>query len=278
MWGDPGQRGNAQNYCGNNPVNRVDPLGLDEDSPSDREYPKGEASKHGRYRDRQDGGLKSEERGRKWGRTTPISSKTKEGKEILKQLKDLEKSAAKAGQNLPERFKRAIDDIRKRIEEGSGLYLSDSMTRDEGGIHDGKLDEIFLNPEFGDKKGINPQMVLMTWVRSLLWIVIHEGVHAVQHDERRENGAHQGSTLRDLEADARAEILNAFNLLYGWMTQRGLKVRRYWCQISPDEWKIAEDWSKDGGDLDELRSRIKKWLGAEFGERYPDDRPQKGFR
>lgn len=28
MWGDPGQRGNAQNYCGNNPVNRVDPLGL----------------------------------------------------------------------------------------------------------------------------------------------------------------------------------------------------------------------------------------------------------
>lgn len=29
MWGDPGQRGNAQNYCGNNPVNRVDALGLD---------------------------------------------------------------------------------------------------------------------------------------------------------------------------------------------------------------------------------------------------------
>ena len=29
MWGDPGQRGNAQNYCGNNPVNRVDPLGLE---------------------------------------------------------------------------------------------------------------------------------------------------------------------------------------------------------------------------------------------------------
>lgn len=27
MWGDTGQRGNAQNYCGNNPVNRVDPLG-----------------------------------------------------------------------------------------------------------------------------------------------------------------------------------------------------------------------------------------------------------
>ena len=27
MWGDPGQRGNAQNYCGNNPVNGVDPLG-----------------------------------------------------------------------------------------------------------------------------------------------------------------------------------------------------------------------------------------------------------
>ena len=27
MWGDPGQRGNAQNYCGNNPVNRVDPMG-----------------------------------------------------------------------------------------------------------------------------------------------------------------------------------------------------------------------------------------------------------
>ena len=28
MWGDAGQRGNAQNYCGNNPVNCVDPLGL----------------------------------------------------------------------------------------------------------------------------------------------------------------------------------------------------------------------------------------------------------
>ncbi len=26
-WGDPSQRGNAQNYCGNNPVNYVDPLG-----------------------------------------------------------------------------------------------------------------------------------------------------------------------------------------------------------------------------------------------------------
>ncbi|MBL4847240.1 MAG: RHS repeat-associated core domain-containing protein [Planctomycetes bacterium] len=30
MWGDAGQRGNAQNYCGNNPINRVDPFG---DSP-----------------------------------------------------------------------------------------------------------------------------------------------------------------------------------------------------------------------------------------------------
>jgi len=30
MWGDSGQRGNAQNYCANNPVNRVDPLGLDD--------------------------------------------------------------------------------------------------------------------------------------------------------------------------------------------------------------------------------------------------------
>jgi len=30
MWGDPGQRGNAQNYCGNNPINRLDPYGLDE--------------------------------------------------------------------------------------------------------------------------------------------------------------------------------------------------------------------------------------------------------
>ncbi|MGE0711197.1 MAG: Ig-like domain-containing protein [Planctomycetota bacterium] len=27
-WGDPGQRGNGQSYCGCNPVNRVDPLGL----------------------------------------------------------------------------------------------------------------------------------------------------------------------------------------------------------------------------------------------------------
>ena len=27
MWGDPGQRGNAQSYAGQNPVNRVDPLG-----------------------------------------------------------------------------------------------------------------------------------------------------------------------------------------------------------------------------------------------------------
>ena len=31
MWGDAGQRGNAQNYCGNNPINLVDPLGLDGD-------------------------------------------------------------------------------------------------------------------------------------------------------------------------------------------------------------------------------------------------------
>ena len=31
MWGDAGQRGNAQNYCGNNPVNRIDPLGLDDE-------------------------------------------------------------------------------------------------------------------------------------------------------------------------------------------------------------------------------------------------------
>jgi len=30
MWGDPNQRGSAQNYCGNNPVNRVDPLGLND--------------------------------------------------------------------------------------------------------------------------------------------------------------------------------------------------------------------------------------------------------
>lgn len=28
MWGDAGNRGTAQNYCGNNPVNRLDPLGL----------------------------------------------------------------------------------------------------------------------------------------------------------------------------------------------------------------------------------------------------------
>ena len=34
MWGDPAQRGNAQNYCGNNPINRVDPLGLDDSQPS----------------------------------------------------------------------------------------------------------------------------------------------------------------------------------------------------------------------------------------------------
>ena len=27
MWGDAGQRGNPQNYCGNNPVNRIDPYG-----------------------------------------------------------------------------------------------------------------------------------------------------------------------------------------------------------------------------------------------------------
>jgi RHS repeat-associated protein len=29
LWGDPGQNGNGQSYCGNNPVNRVDPLGLE---------------------------------------------------------------------------------------------------------------------------------------------------------------------------------------------------------------------------------------------------------
>jgi len=28
LWGDPGQRGNGQSYCGGNPVNRVDPMGL----------------------------------------------------------------------------------------------------------------------------------------------------------------------------------------------------------------------------------------------------------
>ena len=28
LWGDPGQRGNGQSYCGNNPVNRRDPFGL----------------------------------------------------------------------------------------------------------------------------------------------------------------------------------------------------------------------------------------------------------
>ena len=31
MWGDAGQRGNGQNYCGNNPINRIDPLGLTND-------------------------------------------------------------------------------------------------------------------------------------------------------------------------------------------------------------------------------------------------------
>ena len=41
MWGDPGQRGNAQNYCGNNPVNRVDPLGLL--SPTDQYWEEEEA-------------------------------------------------------------------------------------------------------------------------------------------------------------------------------------------------------------------------------------------
>jgi len=30
MWGDPRQRGNAQSYAGCNPINRVDPLGLDD--------------------------------------------------------------------------------------------------------------------------------------------------------------------------------------------------------------------------------------------------------
>lgn len=29
LWGDPGQDGNGQNYCGNNPLNRRDPYGLD---------------------------------------------------------------------------------------------------------------------------------------------------------------------------------------------------------------------------------------------------------
>jgi len=28
MWGDSGQHGNAQNYCGNDPTNSADPLGL----------------------------------------------------------------------------------------------------------------------------------------------------------------------------------------------------------------------------------------------------------
>ncbi|MCA8923829.1 MAG: RHS repeat-associated core domain-containing protein [Planctomycetes bacterium] len=28
LWGDPGQRGNGQSYCSNNPVNLVDPMGL----------------------------------------------------------------------------------------------------------------------------------------------------------------------------------------------------------------------------------------------------------
>ncbi|MCO5171314.1 MAG: hypothetical protein M9894_33855 [Planctomycetes bacterium] len=28
LWGDPAQSGNGQSYCGNNPVNRVDPTGL----------------------------------------------------------------------------------------------------------------------------------------------------------------------------------------------------------------------------------------------------------
>lgn len=30
MWGDPGQNGNGQNYCGNNPANLIDPFGLDD--------------------------------------------------------------------------------------------------------------------------------------------------------------------------------------------------------------------------------------------------------
>jgi RHS repeat-associated protein len=29
LWGDTSQNGNGQNYCANNPVNRVDPMGLD---------------------------------------------------------------------------------------------------------------------------------------------------------------------------------------------------------------------------------------------------------
>lgn len=32
MWGDPGQRGVEQGYCGGNPVNRVDPFGLADDN------------------------------------------------------------------------------------------------------------------------------------------------------------------------------------------------------------------------------------------------------
>lgn len=42
MWGDPSQRGNAQSYCGNNPVNRVDPKGLDEIIPTPRNTSSGE--------------------------------------------------------------------------------------------------------------------------------------------------------------------------------------------------------------------------------------------
>jgi len=35
LWGDPAQRGNGQSYCGANPVNFVDPMGLDTYSPWD---------------------------------------------------------------------------------------------------------------------------------------------------------------------------------------------------------------------------------------------------
>ena len=33
IWGDPGQVGNGQSYCGNNPVNRRDPFGLQDEQP-----------------------------------------------------------------------------------------------------------------------------------------------------------------------------------------------------------------------------------------------------
>lgn len=41
IWGDPGQKGNAQSYCGNNPVNRTDPTGLL--SPDDQYWEEQEA-------------------------------------------------------------------------------------------------------------------------------------------------------------------------------------------------------------------------------------------